>query len=84
MSFQLLYEQLLVSGFSELIGTFPTKIAVLPRGEDPRHLEIHTHAASTPQMACQKSWNGVIAIRLLTLVLQMSKQVPTEGKCLAE
>lgn len=83
MSFQLLYEQLLVSGFSELIETFPTKIAVLPRGEDPRHLEIHTHAASTPQMACQKSWNGVMPSDS-TLVLQMSKQVPAEGKCLAE
>lgn len=84
MSFQLLYEQVVVSGFSELIGTFPTKIVVLPRGEDPRHLEIHIHTASTPQMACQKSWNGVITIRFSSLVSQMSKQVPTEGECVAE
>ena len=26
-----------MSSFLELIGTFPTKIVVLPRGEDPRH-----------------------------------------------
>ena len=48
MAFQRLYQQLLGNSFSELIGTFQTRIVVLVRSGDQRHLEIYVRIHTSP------------------------------------